>query len=837
MAALGLILRLLLCTLCVPSLASFSPVDNLLIDCGGNKSLRLEDGRTFKPDLELPSVLVSPISHIVVSNNASLPLGIYNTARIFKKKTVYTFSIKEEGWHLLRLHFSPVENTKYELKSAVFSVLAGGFILLHDFSYKMSAQNRSTLMKEFAVSVGTSDFLLTIHPSEESVAFINGIEVISTPDALFPSSVLPVSGGPPVKISSSIAFEMAYRINVGGPSLSSKTDALWRTWEIDHPFLLNPAAAHHISTSPDSIKYPPEVLEATAPSLVYATAEEMADSNVGVRRFNVSWMFGVEQGFSYLVRLHFCDIISKSLNSLVFNVYIGKRPALRSFNIGSKARSLSTAYYVDFVVNISDSDKLLVQIGPPDMSSVFPNAVLNGLEIMKLSDSDKSLDGSFSAVAASMRVGKKKKMMLLIIASFLGGSTLLCLIVAAVYFLCIRPPSKQGNESTWLSLPAHLANSETKVSIVSTKSRAGSYASPAPSVGLNQILTFSEIKEATDNFDEDLILGIGGFGKVYKGVLANGTVVAVKRGNPRSQQGFLEFRTEIEMLSKLRHRHLVSLIGYCEELSEMILVYEFMAGGPLRKHLYGSELPPLSWKQRLEICIGAAKGLHYLHTGAMEVVIHRDVKTTNILVDENLTAKVADFGLSKAGPTLDQTHVSTAVKGSFGYLDPEYFRRQRLTEKSDVYSFGVVLMEVLCARPAINPALPRDQVNIAEWSMYWQRKGQIEHIIDPRLKGSVDPSSLRKFGETAEKCLAEHGVERPAMGKVLQNLELALQLQESFQKVYVTEFNASTKPTAKHLLHVSPSDPEKNVTASDEGNSEGTSTSSVFSQLMNPKGR
>ncbi|KAL6311648.1 hypothetical protein AAG906_025665 [Vitis piasezkii] len=265
--------------------------------------------------------------------------------------------------------------------------------------------------------------------------------------------------------------------------------------------------------------------------------------------------------------------------------------------------------------------------------------------------------------------------------------------------------------------------------------------------------SLQEIKTATKNFAKGYIAGEGGFGIVYKGYINGGTTpVAIKRLNPESQQGAHEFMTEIEMLSQLRHIHLVSLIGYCNHKREMILVYEYMANGNLRDHLYNTDNPPLPWTQRLQICIGAARGLHYLHAGVKKTIIHRDVKTTNILLDHKWVAKVSDFGLSKMSPTsLANAHISTVVK-------------------------------VLCARPPVNQTGEEEQAGLAHWAVTSYKNGKLEEIIDPHLKGKIAPMCLEKYGEIAVSCVLDQRIKRPSMSDVVRGLELALELQESTEK-------------------------------------------------------
>nr|XP_012466445.1 unnamed protein product [Gossypium raimondii] len=229
------------------------------------------------------------------------------------------------------------------------------------------------------------------------------------------------------------------------------------------------------------------------------------------------------------------------------------------------------------------------------------------------------------------------------------------------------------------------------------------------------------------------------------------------------------------MLSQFRHRHLVSLIGYCDENNEMIIIYEYMENGTLKNHLYGSSHPGLSWRQRLEISIGSAKGLHYLHTGSTKSIIHRDVKSANILLDKNFMAKVADFGLSKTGPDIDRTHV----------------------------------------------------MNLVDWALKSHRNGRLEDIVDPSVVGEIKKESLNKFWEITEKCLGKYGICRPSMGDVLWNLESALQLQGNETK---TNHNGELSSEISHGGH-SETSLEFSRTGS-VGELAGVSMTTVFAQLL-----
>ncbi|XP_021295597.1 probable serine/threonine-protein kinase At1g01540 [Herrania umbratica] len=294
-----------------------------------------------------------------------------------------------------------------------------------------------------------------------------------------------------------------------------------------------------------------------------------------------------------------------------------------------------------------------------------------------------------------------------------------------------------------------------------------------------------KIRAATNNFHPNLLLSESEFGSVYKGIVDDGTLVAVKRLRSDAVFTIKLFRTEVQLLCQLCHQHLVSLIGYCNDKDEKIVVYELKKNGSLRDHLYGCGYDPLPWKQRLEICIGAARGLHYLHTGAKRVVIHHDVKSSSILLDDKWVSKFSALGLSKIRSQSSYNKAKAleksepGLKGTLGYMDPEYFRDSEISEKSDVYSFGVVLFEVLCARPpAFNLIHNRCLVCLIDWVHHYIGEGTIHNIIDPYLKGKIAPECFKLFVDIALCCISEKRDKRPEIGEVELMLELALEMQE-----------------------------------------------------------
>ncbi|KAJ1262616.1 hypothetical protein BS78_09G122300 [Paspalum vaginatum] len=308
--------------------------------------------------------------------------------------------------------------------------------------------------------------------------------------------------------------------------------------------------------------------------------------------------------------------------------------------------------------------------------------------------------------------------------------------------------------------------------------------------------TFRELAAATKNFRQDCLLGEGGFGRVYKGRLENGQVVAVKQLDRNGLQGNREFLVEVLMLSLLHHDNLVNLIGYCADGDQRLLVYEFMPLGSLEDHLHDipPDKEPLDWNTRMKIAAGAAKGLEYLHDKASPPVIYRDFKSSNILLGEGFHPKLSDFGLAKLGPVGDKTHVSTRVMGTYGYCAPEYAMTGQLTVKSDVYSFGVVFLELITGRKAIDNTKPHGEQNLVAWARpLFKDRRKFPKMADPLLQGRFPMRGLYQALAVAAMCLQEQAATRPFIGDVVTALSyLASQTYDPSVPVQHIRSNSST---------------------------------------------
>ncbi|XP_052204450.1 putative receptor-like protein kinase At5g39000 [Diospyros lotus] len=758
--------------------SSYYPVDDIAVNCGSSGNSIAFDGREWTADIRSDG---KSMSSKVLQSLSVDPIP-YTSARISRSEFAYTFQVSP-GQKFIRLHFYPASYSGFKKSRAVFTVKAGAYTLLNNFSASLTADvlGLKSFAKEFCVNVEETEALNIIFSpspstSNDMYAFVNGIEIISMPTGLYYTP----HGDPGAHvvgqkyrfhIDNNTALELVHRLNSGGSSISSVEDwGMFRRWSEDSNYLLELGVLPVTTSIP--IKYT-NIPMYTAPQRVYQTAWLM-DPNK--QACNLTWKLPVDLGFRYLVRLHFCELDYgiKEVGQREFSIFIINKTAEARADLIKWSGGNGVALYRDYVVMMAGnrmegkSDLLIVLQAcyNESRSKYHTSAILNGIEVFKLSNPDNNLAGQNPNSLAHSPALTTPKLQKLIIAFgnknviISGLIILLSSLNVIVYQLrCWAERADQKDRSE---------SSKPKESC--------------------RCFSPSEIQLATNNFDDALIIGIGGFGKVYKGLIDKGaTTVAVKRLKSMSKQGAEEFWTEIKMLSYLRHTHLVTLIGYCNDSNEMILVYEYMVNGTLADHLHkmstngNGRISPLCWEQRLSICLGAARGLEYLHTGAQHRVIHRDVKTSNILLDENWVAKISDFGLSKmGGNTTNQssTYVITEVKGTFGYLDVEYFLTHRLTRKSDVYAFGVVLFEVLCSRAAVDKRFEGEERSLALWAQRCIKEGKHDQMIDSSIKGQISPQCQKVLLEVANKCLHNRPSERPRMSDVVQRLEFALASQD-----------------------------------------------------------
>ncbi|KAL7098335.1 hypothetical protein ACP275_09G010800 [Erythranthe tilingii] len=508
---------------------------------------------------------------------------------------------------------------------------------------------------------------------------------------------------------------------------------------------------------------------------------------------NITWKVSVNVGFKYLVRLHFSElgfkmakiggvIFKVSINEMIANIDENSNPWYRDYMVTMKGHKEEGKH--DLLICLQSNDEFMNGHGP-----------LKGFEIIKLSNPDDSL-ASPNPLPSSHDSSYQNLHHILGHRNMIATAaiTLLVAVNTIVY------TSRQFREAIG-------TEEENKPS--------------ARAKRLCRRFSLDELQLATEDFSESHLIGSGGFGRVYKGLIDNERkTVAIKRQKLESHQGSREFLTEIETLTELRHVNLVSLIGYCNEHGEMILVYEYMACGTLADHLYkrsrkGKDHLSLTWKQRLTICIGAGRGLDYLHTG--HSLIHRDVKASNILLDENFVAKVSDFGLAKYLSTskLQQSHVSTKVKGTFGYFDPNYFSTGKLTMKSDTYAFGVMLLEVLSGRPAVDPKAAEDERILTKWAREKISNGNADQIIALNMRGEILKDSLKAFVGVAESCLHDEPRKRLTMAQVVRQLEFALEQQEisksSVPNGITSDVDDSHPSVASNLQNTTPSSKEQST--------------------------
>ncbi|KAK4842571.1 hypothetical protein QYF36_023969 [Acer negundo] len=452
----------------------------------------------------------------------------------------------------------------------------------------------------------------------------------------------------------------------------------------------------------------------------------------------------------------------------------------------------------------SKSSPPIAQLSPPSPSQITvpptDNTTVNG-------STPNSPEGSHSSNNNGIGTAG------LVAISLAAGIIMLSLIGLAIWCFRKRRKEVSGLNGVYV-MPSPLGSSpRSDLSATKTNSSAplivsgqGSdfVYSPKEPGGLGNsraLFTYEELVEATNGFSTQNYLGEGGFGSVYKGYLPDGREVAIKQLKVGGGQGEREFKAEVEIIGRIHHRHLVSLVGYCISESRRLLIYDYVPNNTLHFHLHGEGRPVLEWETRVKIAVGAARGIAYLHEDCHPRIIHRDIKSSNILLNDKFEAQVSDFGLAKLA--LDaNTHITTRVMGTFGYMAPEYASSGKLTEKSDVYSFGVVLLELITGRKPVDVSQPAGDESLVEWARplmsHVLENEEFESLVDPRLDKNYVDSEMFRMIEAAAACVRHSSAKRPRMGQVVRAFDtLAASDLSNGMKVGESEIFNSAQQSAE----------------------------------------
>nr|VDC98082.1 unnamed protein product [Brassica oleracea] len=669
----------------------------------------------------------------IISTSLTLPgdsPDLYKTARRSALSLVYYAFCLENGEYNLKLHFMEIQFSDQELYSRlgrrIFDVYVQGKLFLRDFNIRQEANGTlKSIVKELkAVNVTDHKLEIWLYWAGKGTTLIPKrgnygplISAISLCHKLAFFHALVQSTARPRSI----------HINCGGEDIKITNSFGKITYQADNS-KTNAATNHHLENwgisntgdFTDDVSDDDTFIISTSLRLskdsphLYKTARRSALSLV-------YYAFCLENG-AYNVKLHFMEIqfsekeVYSRIGRRIFDVYVQGKLFLRDFNIKEEANGTLKLVVKELKANVTDHLLEIRLYWAGKGTALIPNR------------------GNYGPLISAIS---------------LRHSVLITITLLAVGINARRRCLKDSN----------------------TRKR------DLRAEGLQTVcFTWRQLQDATNNFDQANKLGEGGFGSVFKGELSDGTIIAVKQLSSKSCQGNREFVNEIGMISGLNHPNLVKLYGCCVEKNHLMLVYEYMENNSLALVLSGKSFMKLDWKARQKICVGIARGLEFLHEGSMITMVHRDIKTPNVLLDADLNAKISDFGLARLHE--EHTHISTKVAGTMGYMAPEYVLWGQLTEKADVYSFGVVAMEIVSGKSNTKHKGTADHLSLLDWALSLHQKGNILEVVDPVLEGHFDRKEAVRMINVALVCINSSPALRPTMSEAMKMLEGVIELTQ-----------------------------------------------------------